>query len=426
MAKRMPRAVAAHPGGAGAGRALPTPPEIRRAVDARTGWAIEALRRLVAVDSVAPDERPCQEALATLLRAEGLPAQLVPLPEDSLPATPGFVDAGLPLAGRPNLVVELGSAGGSGRSLILNSHVDTVPWRDGAARWGSHPLGGEVRDGRLYGRGAVDAKGQIMAAALALLALRDLDYAPAGRLVLQSVVCEEPTGNGTLALCAQGWLADAAVVLEPTDNHVAYGHRGIVGLRFEVRGRAGHAAVPGSGANAILAAGRLAAALDGALTGWAGPSDAVYGRPVLNVGRIAGGEDIFTVPQACTVECGVRYAPGTYEAVLSHLEHYLGDLGDTAPPAAVFGHYDAAEVPAGSPPATTLLACVREVDSDRELVTFPAGCDARHFVNRYGVPAVVFGPGQLAAAHAVDESLPIGQWLRAGRALARFVTCWCG
>ena len=55
----------------------------------------------------------------------------------------------------------------------------------------------------------------------------------------------------------------------------------------------------------------------------------------------------------------------------------------------------------------------------------PAGCDARHFGNRYGVPAVVFGPGRLADSHVVDERLPLEPWVKAGEALARFVVRWC-
>ena len=62
---------------------------------------------------------------------------------------------------------------------------------------------------------------------------------------------------------------------------------------------------------------------------------------------------------------------------------------------------------------------------DRRLVVFPAGCDARHFVNRYRIPAVIFGPGELAMAHAADESLDVAQWLAAVQALALFITEWC-
>jgi acetylornithine deacetylase len=401
---------------------------IAGAVAARMDWAVAALRTLVGIDSVAPDERACQEALAGLLQGEGLAPRLVPLPE-TLRVTDGFVDAGLPLVDRPNLVVTMGGERG-GRSLVLNSHVDTVPWIEGVERWQWHPLSGAIHDGFLYGRGAVDAKGQVLAAATAALALRDLGYDPAGRLVLQSVVCEEPTGNGTLALCAGGWLADAAVVLEPTGSTVAHGHRGIAGLRIGVRGRAGHAAVPGSGSNAILGAARLATTLAAALDDWSDPADAAYGPPVLNVGRIAGGESIFTVPDACTVECGVRYAPGTYERILQHIRRRArrvdGASADGDHQMEVFAHFDAAEVPPDSDLPATLLSCVRHEAPESQGRTFPAGCDARHFVNRFAVPAVVFGPGDLAVAHAVDERLSLDEWERAMRALARFVVRWCG
>jgi len=412
---------------------LPTLKAIEQMVSARLPWGIEALRRLIAVDSLSPNEKACQETLVDLLRIEGLPARLVPIDEGDLRATDGFIDSDLPLGNRPNLVVAIGRGDEGHRSLILNSHIDVVSWLEGVSGWQSYPLAGAVRGGKIFGRGAVDAKGQVMTAILAILALRDLGYEPGGRLILESVVGEEPDGNGTLALCSQGWLADAAVVLEPTDNHIAYGHRGIAGLRLLVKGQAGHAAVLTSSANAILAAGQLARVLDGALAGWSAPSDKTYGPPSVNVGRIQGGEGIFTIPESCTLECGVRYAPGTYDSILHHIQTHLS--GSDAPIAtptsgiwelSVFSHYDAAEVAPDSPLALELLACMNQVAPDRRLVTFPGGCDARHFVNRYGVPAVVFGPGQLAVAHGVDEFLSLDQWVIAIQALALFVTRWCG
>ncbi|MCC7355470.1 MAG: M20 family metallopeptidase [Anaerolineae bacterium] len=414
-------------------QARPTLDAIKEAVSARYAWGLKALQRLIAVDIIAPKERACQEALAEILRAESLPVQLVSLNEGNLPSVEGFIDTGLPLADRPNLVVALEGTHAGGRSLILNSHIDTVAWQGGAEKWQAHPLSGAVRDGKIYGRGAVDAKGQVMAAVMAVLALRDLGYEPAGRLVVQSVVGEEPDGNGTLALCAQGWLAEAAIVLEPTDNQIAYGHRGVIDLRFRVEGRQGHAAVQSSDANAIVVASRLVEVLDGALADWSAPEDTSYGRPSLNVGRIEGGEDIFTVAQRCEIKCGVRYAPGTYQSVLGHIESHLlkegpqhrlpmGDLLNMT----TFAHHDAAETPPDSPLATTLLSCVHQVAPDRRLVTCPGGTDARHFINRYGVPAVIFGPGQLTVAHAVDEFLPVEQWLKAIQALALFIVRWCG
>jgi acetylornithine deacetylase len=408
----------------------PPSDRIRDAVVARRSWGLLRLRELMQIESVAPNEGPCQEALAAILRMEGLPVSLIPLDRGDLRNAEGFIDAGLPLSDRPNLVVSIGGESSGGRSLILNSHIDTVPPQIGEGQRPDAPPA-EVPDGRVCGRGAVDAKGQIIAAIMAVLALRDLGYEPGGSLTIQSVVGEEPTGNGTLALCAQGWAADAAVVLEPTENHVAYAHRGIIGLRYLVRAQGGHASVTGSEANAILAASRVVPLLDRALSGWSDPSDAEYGPPSLNVGRIDGGESIFSVPAWCTIECGVRYAPATYEAVMAHMRDRLRqtdeygampvDLDDVT----VFCHFDAAKIPSDSPVARGLLSSVRKVMPDRRLVVFPAGCDARHFVNRNRIPTVIFGPGELATAHAADESLDVDQWLAAVQALALFIAQWC-
>ena len=246
----------------------------------------------------------------------------------------------------------------------------------------------------------MDAKGQVMTAVVAILALKDLHYDPPGKVMVQSVVGEEPDGNGTLSLCAQGVVADAAINLEATDNHIAYGHRGIVGLRYRLAGEVRHGSVRGDQANAIVQVGALAAALDASLDDWRHPSDAVYGPPTINVGRVAGGDDIFSTPFGCTLECGIRYAPETYEAILSHVSQKLQsqivreipDLSTVEE--AVFFHADAAGISPRHPFAQAFHAAVNEIEGDRELVTFPAGCDVRHFINRYRLPAVIFGPGE--------------------------------
>ncbi len=404
--------------------------EIRAAVQARQAWGIRALQDIIAVDSLAPDEEPCQLALAERLQDAGLPVELLPLDDGTLRSTNGFIDSGLRLDRRPNLVTHIGRPDG-GRSLVLNSHIDTVTWADTADRWDVHPLSGAVRDGRLYGRGAMDAKGQVMSAIVAVLALHDLGYEPLGRAIVHSAVSEEPDGNGTLALCSQGWVGDAAINLEATDNHVAYGHRGIIGLRYHFEQAARHASIRGGQENVIVKAGRLADALDRGLTGWSDPSDALYGPPTLNVGRIEGGDDIFTTPHRVTMDVGVRYAPGTYDQVMSALDDSLTrDLTprptETQPlDSAIFQHFDAASVPPDGELAQTFLGCANTIDDDRRLVVFPAGCDARHFVNRYRTPTLIFGPGRLEQAHGINEYLDLAQWQKASEILALFITRWC-
>ncbi len=277
---------------------------------------------------------------------------------------------------------------------------------------------------------------------MALLSLRDAGLEPAGRVILQSVVDEEPGGNGTLAACLDADPPDAAIVLEPTGMDVAYGHRGIIGLRVTAEAEPGHAAVAGRvPRGAIARAAEAIRALGPALDGWSSPQDAAYGPPSLNVGRIAGGEDIFSVPRHCEFEVGLRYAPGTAAGLLAAVRAALAPLpvarydSPADLRAEVFSHYDAAETPADHPLTQGLLHAASLARSGREgpttrggpsLTTFPGGCDARHFVNRLAVPTVVFGPGSLAAAHAVDEALPVEDLLAAARTLAWFIADWCG
>lgn len=411
--------------------ALPTREEIQKAVNVRFEWGINALQNLISIDSISPHEYECQEALAGLLRAEGLPVELVPLDDGTLRTVDGFRDTGLPLDNRPNLVAFYGGKPEGGRSLILNAHIDTEVWEDQLEKWLEHPLSGVVRDGKVYGRGAMDDKGQVVAAAMAILALKDLGYEPRGRVIFESVVAEEPSGNGTLALCSQGYLADAAIVLEATDNHIAYGHRGVIGIHYTTIGKVRHASVREDLPNSIVEAGRLANILDRALEEWNDPSDALYGPPSVNVGKIEGGDSIFTTPQKCRIWFGVRYAPGTYNALMDHINKHLRGLGPKEMSAfekvetEVFSHSDAAETPIDSQLVQTLSTCVREIEPDRQPTVFRACCDARHLINRYQVPTVIFGPSQIHLAHAENEYLDLAQWQLAIQELALFITRWC-
>lgn len=404
---------------------------IRDAVHQRQSWAIDVLQQLIAIDSIAPHEKACQLALADLLRQEGLAVKLVPLDDGSLTRTDGYIYSGLPLTDRPNLVTGIGDCNGNGRSLVLNSHIDTVMWEHTLDKWELHPLSGAIADGKLYGRGSMDAKGQIMAAMVAILALKDLGFQPGGCVTVHSAVSEEPDGNGTLALCEHGYVADAAINLEATGNRIAYGHRGIIGLRYSLAGEVRHASVRGERENVIVQAGKLADALDRSLDNWSHPSDEVYGKPTINIGHIVGGDDIFTTPYGCTVDCGIRYAPNTYDAILTFAEQqmreqlavHLPDLPSIRE--TQFLHVDASGISPRDPFVSAFQSAVRAVEDEVELVVFPGGCDVRHFINRYEMPAVIFGPGDLALAHGENEYLDLVEWERASQTLALFITQWC-
>ena len=211
------------------------------AVDAAIGDGAEAafsfLERLVASPSTVGRERDAQQVVAAELGRLGFTVTELPVPAGTADAAPGGV-AQASYAGRPN-VLGLINPGGS-PSLLLNGHVDVVPAESG--RWAGDPFTPVRADGWLTGRGAGDMKGGFAMGLLAVAALRRVaPGAIAGQLGFLSVIEEECTGNGTLAACRAGVLADAAVLLEPTDLHLLLGGTGIVWAEIEVDGVAAHA-----------------------------------------------------------------------------------------------------------------------------------------------------------------------------------------
>jgi acetylornithine deacetylase len=156
------------------------------------------------------------------------------LPYEHLPTWQALQQSGLEKVlnyrGRPNVVGVFGGEGG-GKSLILNGHIDTVTIEP-REQWTRDPFGAEIDGGRMFGRGTSDMKGGMAAALMAMTCLAEAGIRLKGEVTYQSVVNEEHAGNGTLDLMRRGWSADAAIVLEPTNNTISVGHTG--GLYWQV------------------------------------------------------------------------------------------------------------------------------------------------------------------------------------------------
>jgi len=189
------------------------------------------------------NELACQRFVEAAYRNAG--AQVDVFTPDEVPGLrehPAFFGTwdGLPrtFENRPDVVAVFPGRGG-GRSLLFSTHVDTVPLNP--AQWKeSTPLSGEIRNGRLYGRGSWDTKWGIAASLYAVRCIRDLGIQLHGDVTLESVVDEEYGGShGTLAARLRGYNADAAVNCEPTNLVAAAAHRGGTAWRITVRGDAG-------------------------------------------------------------------------------------------------------------------------------------------------------------------------------------------
>lgn len=147
-----------------------------------------------------------------------------------------------------------------GRSLILNGHIDVVPLGP-TDMWAADPYSGLIEGDRLYGRGSGDMRAGAAANVWALDALRRVGLQPASNVILQAVVEEESTGNGTLMAHLKGYTADAALIPEPMQEQLVRANVGVLWFQIEVRGRPVHVRAMSTGSNAIDSCWKVVGAL---------------------------------------------------------------------------------------------------------------------------------------------------------------------
>lgn len=223
-------------------------------------------------------------------------------------------------------VVGVARGTGGGRSLLLNGHLDTV----GVAGYEGDPFSAEVRDGRLFGRGAFDMKGGV--AAILAAAARATRERPAGDVIVTLVADEEFGSRGTEDALA-AFTADAAIVTEPTELNLVLAHRGFAWFEIELSGLAAHGSMPQQGIDAIAHAGLVLRALDDLrMRLEAAPPHPLLGHSAVRVSMISGGTDAATVADSCTLTIERRTLPGeTPDAVEAELRDLLESLAAGTP-----------------------------------------------------------------------------------------------
>ena len=414
--------------------------------------AVAALQHLVRIPSVTPKypgldvtpyvggETRCNEALAELFAAAGTR-------NDLWEEEPG----------RANLVGVI-SGSGSGRSLIFNGHIDTVPPGDPATWTGGDPFSGRVVGDRLYGLGAVDMKAGLVAQAIAMMALRQCGIRLAGDVILESVVGEETMDHehGVSATVRRGYRADAAVVTEPTGfgapPAISPCSAGVMQLTIDVPGKATHVMARGSliwpggageafGVNAIDKGFLVYQALRQLEQIWGftrnhplfAPGHFNLGVNVM-FGRPPGPPVPFIVPHICTLETIVIYPPdATAEEIRAEVEAHLAHTFDAdpwlrehRPELRWVHHWPPYAQPVEHPICQTVAEAYRTaLDRPATFAGFPAVDDAT-WLERGGVPAISFGPGNVMMAHAVDEYVPISELMEACKVYALTAMAWCG
>lgn len=399
---------------------------------------VAAVQALVRIPSWNGHETPAQDLMADLMAGAGLDVDRWDIDLAQVTAHPAC-STEIPRSEAVGLVGTLPGTGG-GRDLLLDGHVDVVPPGDDAL-WSYPPFGGVVADGRIYGRGALDMKGPLLAGLFAMRAVRDAGVALAGTLHLASVIGEEDGGMGTLATLLRGYRADGAIVLEPTGMVVAPAQAGCLNFRVRVPGKAAHGAVREEGVSALENLFPVYAAVQALedernrrLGG--SPLFAKHRLPfAICVGTVHGGDWASSVPDHVVIEGRMGVAPGEdLDAARAEMAAAVAGaapagswLADHSPVVEWWGgRFLAAETAVTDPLVVTLRgagAAVLGAPPALEGMTY--GADMGLLAGVGGIPTVLFGAGDIRRAHGPDEYVDVDELVAMARTLAMAAVRYC-
>ncbi len=349
---------------------------------------IDLTRALVRIPSVNPDgdpgtdqtgEQACAEYVAGFLEQCGAKAELIEI-----------------LPGRPNVLGRFPTNGKDKPRLLFAPHTDTV----GVGGMTIDPFSGEVRDGKVWGRGSSDTKGPMASMLWALHELRDEIADLPVEVHFVGFMSEESSQHGSRQFAEQNDGYALALIAEPTSLQIVHKHKGCLWADIVVEGVAAHGATPERGVNAITKMMPIVNALDTdfrELLIEAGGVDDLLNHSTINIGMINGGTRSNIVPDQCVLRVDIRFTPHLHAqgGALSLLEQFVRRIDDQATV------HPLPEAPplntrADNPYVQKLIQC------GAQLTGAPWFCDAAYLAAK-GMDAIAIGPGSIAQAHTKDE-----------------------
>jgi putative selenium metabolism hydrolase len=324
---------------------------------------------------------------------------------------------------------------GRGPALLFDGHMDTVDVGDRGA-WTHGPFDGDIVNGVLFGRGAIDMKSSLAAMIYGVKLLARSGARLAGDLYVAFVVQEEPCEGAAVQhlIETEGIQPDFVVLGEPTNLGVYLGHRGRVELQVSIQGRAGHAAIPQGGVNAIAHAARLVFNID--LLAPQLLSDPILGQGTVAVTHIASSAgSLNSIPDACTLVVDRRLTLGETEArAIAEIQQLVRREQLQASIATL--NYEittyTGQVITGRKyyppwllPENTVLArraaraIERVLGVPPRFGAWPFSTDGAYTLGAAGIPTVGFGPGDERRAHAPDEQVRLADVALAAQGYAQ-------
>lgn len=369
-----------------------------RAID--PNLVVELTRDLIRFPTVNPpgNELPAARYLADRMEQFGLDVELQELEEN-----------------RANVIGRLRGQGEG--HLVFTGHIDVVP--PGGQAWQYPPFGGDLVDGRIYGRGSADMKGGVAAIVAALASLKHAGFRPAADVIAACTYGEEAGMVGAKGMTERRSLEGSRylVVAEPSDLGVYVGEKGVLWVTVRAFGRTAHGSMPQLGINAISYIARLIPQLEE----YPFPYDEspLLGKPTLSVNVIEGGNKTNVVPDVAEIAIDMRTVPGQDHG------HIVQQIRDMAESLARSFHPDLridVEVVQDQAPLETdrgdrlvnaIVQSVTVVRGAPEVGGVPYGTDAAYLGPGFSIPMVICGPGAAGMAHQPNESVEVEQLVQA-------------
>lgn len=319
---------------------------------------------------------------------------------------------------------------GEGTNVVLNAHGDVVPPGLG---WSVDPYGGEIVDGKMYGRGVAVSKSDIAAYTYAVLALKQVRAQLSGRVDLAFTFDEETGGEiGPKWLIDQGHIRPDQAIVAGFTYSAVNAHNGCLHFEIKTTGKSAHAALPHTGIDAIEATTKIVNALYGYRKKLAEKKSSIQGIdfPTLNIGLISGGINTNVVPDECTIRVDRRLIPEedfvAAEAEFREIvQHAVADISGLKIEIRKILHAKSfGPVPEKTPLIQALAANWQSILKDEGELPIhgvPLYTDARHFFAA-GIPTIMFGVGpkvlEEANGHRADENIRLSDLQTATKIIA--------
>lgn len=316
---------------------------------------------------------------------------------------------------RFNVIATVGSGD---KTLLLTGHTDTVPLYGCPSL-----LSPQIRNNRVYGRGANDMKGALASMMIAMKQLKKVEHSLNGRVMFAGVIDEELSSLGTIDLIERNYRIDCAIVGEPTSLNLGIGHRGLEWVTFKSYGDAIHSGSRSGECNAIE---NMMVLFNNVKSMYFKESHELLGDTTINAGFITGGTQPSTVADYCELVVDFRYLPGqSFLDIKSIIDKEIKKLSEIDESYKFSydieerskmseGYYhDACYTDKNEEIITITTKVLEQKNRSSEFKSFTAWTDGGLLNSNMKIPVIILGPGDLRTAHSSEEYIEIDELIEA-------------